>query len=485
MNGRFDLRAGGLWRRLADAQDEALARDGRPAALDLGRTPDGERSIDDRRHRGDGRRARAVATRRRRVAGALLALGAAAGAIAAVLALRTPPAPRPWVLGADAGAGSPAGAPERGLVADARSDLPLRFSDGSAVTFRAGSFGRLHRLPGDGADLVLDQGRLEAHVVHADSTLWLVHAGPFRVRVTGTRFAVVWSSGKLEVALYEGAVLIDGSVLGAGVALRAGQRLTIDAGVVRTEPLTVTTTATAAPVSSVAQDRQDRGDDRREDRGEDRGDDREAPDDRSDVRGPAAAPGRTGVDPAPNRRRVAMAAPGVAGGPAAADRDDGSSWLALARQNAYAEAFGAAMRVGWGGLCRSLDAPTLLTLGDVARYAGARSEARQAFEALVARFPHDALAADAVFSLGRLAFEVDQSAGAAQWFGRYLDRWPDGPLADQAAGRLVECAVRMNDAPAARRAARIYLARVPAGPHARLAREVLGGAPIAPAGAPP
>ena len=117
----------------------------------------------------------------------------------------------------------------------------------------------------------------------------------------------------------------------------------------------------------------------------------------------------------------------------------------------------------------------------MARYAGARARAREAFEALVTRFPRDPLAADAVFSLGRLAFESDQSDLAARWFRRYVDDWPHGPLADQAVGRLVECAIHMHDTEAARGAARAYLARAPGGPHARLARQILrdGAGPTA------
>jgi TolA-binding protein len=124
-------------------------------------------------------------------------------------------------------------------------------------------------------------------------------------------------------------------------------------------------------------------------------------------------------------------------------------------------------------LCHRLDAHRLLTLGDVARYAGSRPRAQQAFESLVARFPRDPLAADAVFSLGRLAFESDQSDRAARWFRRYVADWPQGPLVDQAVGRLVECAIHMHDGEAARDAARAYLLRAPTGPHARLARQVL------------
>ncbi|HEY8923388.1 MAG TPA: FecR domain-containing protein, partial [Polyangia bacterium] len=122
------------------------------------------------------------------------------------------------------------------LVADARADLPLRFSDGSAVTFRAGSAGRLESLTVSGSELVLERGTLTAHVVHASHTAWVVHAGPYRVRVTGTRFAVSWRAERLDLSLFEGSVIVDGSVLGAGVPLTAGRRLTVASGVVRIEP---------------------------------------------------------------------------------------------------------------------------------------------------------------------------------------------------------------------------------------------------------
>jgi hypothetical protein len=327
---------------------------------------------------------------------------------------------------------------EKAFVAEAHSDLPLRFTDGSVVIFRAGSAGRMQRLSNSGAEIVLERGWLEAHVVHADTTLWLVHAGPFRVRVTGTRFAMTWSAVSFELHLYEGAVLVDGSVLGAGVPLRAGQRLKVASGVVLIEPL--------EPVGHAA-----------------------APQ--------AAAPRLTG-----SGTGQAMDE-GFAGDNAATERlgsgqsgrtgQDQSEWLRLAERGKYLDAFAAAKRAGWNALCHRLDARRLLTLGDVARYSGAQVEARQAFQALVTRFPEDRLAADAVFSLGRLAFESNRPGDATRWFRRYVADWPDAPLGDQAAGRLVECAVRAKDRPAAQAAARRYLTRAPTGPHATLAREVL------------
>jgi ferric-dicitrate binding protein FerR (iron transport regulator) len=433
------LRADRLWRQLANAQDTAMQRDPLPAPRVPGRSR----------------------LRKRPVGIALLALGMAAAAVV-LLTHRAPPR-------TSISTSRLPGEVDRLLVADAHSDLPLRFSDGSSLTFRSGASGRMRRLGGDGAEVFLEQGRLEAHVVHTPSTLWLVHAGPYRVRVTGTRFAVVWLAARLDVSLFEGSVVIDGAVLGAGVPLHAGQRLSVDRGLVRTDPLAADEVAGAISAGLV-------------------------------VPAPAALP--AAVVPAATAPAAAAPAPGTAAadptavvahsgavashtldaspvasenepGPARTRAVDDNDWLALAKHGAYAEAFSAAKRAGWSRLCHRLDAHRLLTLGDVARYAGARARAREAFEALVRRFPHDPLAADAVFSLGRLAFESEQSDRAARWFRRYVDDWPHGPLADQAVGRLVECAIHMHDAEAARGAARAYLARAPRGPHAQLARLIL------------
>jgi TolA-binding protein len=147
--------------------------------------------------------------------------------------------------------------------------------------------------------------------------------------------------------------------------------------------------------------------------------------------------------------------------------------VALAERGEYREALEAAQRPGLMAAMRGLDARGLLTLGDVARYAGAARTAERVFLTLVDRFPGEPPAADAVFSLGRLAFERDRPAEAARWFQRYVSDWSAGPLGDQAAGRLVECHLRAGDRPAARAAARAYLARAPRGTHAPLARKVL------------
>jgi len=469
MNG-LEREAGAtrLWQALAQAQDAALEAEELAGAAGSG-------NLHENLHRNLNRM---MSRPRRRLGRLPLALAMAAGTVALVLVVSS--ATRKRTLSVQLGASSPRAEALPSLVADARSDLPLRFSDGSTVTFRAGSSGQLQKLNSAGAELVLARGTLQAHVIHAATTSWILHAGPYRVRVTGTRFGLSWRSERLDLSLYEGSVVVDGAVLGAGVPVRAGQRLTVAAGVVRIEPLGGS--ATVALASPDAQD----------------GVARQAgaappvveplPVPAAEV--PAAAstgeqvnedaPGLAPVPP----HAVRAAAAGVRGaqhGRSLAARSAGyagrdEEWLVLADRGAYPEALQAAKRSGWTSLCRRLDARRLLILADVARYAGAPALAHRAFQGLVKRFPDDRLAADAVFSLGRLAFERGQPGEAARWFRRYVSDWPRGPLAEQAAGRLLESTIRLQDPDATHAAARAYLARAPHGAQAALARGVLADA---------
>ncbi|HET6148586.1 MAG TPA: FecR family protein, partial [Polyangia bacterium] len=115
----------------------------------------------------------------------------------------------------------------------------LRFSDGSAVTLAGASAGRVVALTADGASFAVERGRARFEVVHRARTRWSVAAGPFEVLVTGTAFDVDWTgdagsrSGgararRLVVDLHSGSVTVRGALAGAGVSLRAGQRLLAD-----------------------------------------------------------------------------------------------------------------------------------------------------------------------------------------------------------------------------------------------------------------
>jgi hypothetical protein len=420
-----------LFRQLAAAQDRALAGAARrPLAL----PPPG-----------------APARARRAPRRVLLAACAGAFALALVAGGALWQATRP--LRFEVGASGRAGAPGMALVARADTHLPLRFSDGSSLTFQPGAEGRVLRLSEAGADVVLDRGRLVAAIEHADRTRWQFSAGPFRIRVVGTRFSADWAPATvaLVVALHEGAVVVDGPGLApGGLRVSAGERLEVNGETRRIAlgPIEAFAGAGGPPGGAAIP--------------------------------PAAPPAAAGAAGAPSTGVPSTGVPStgvpsvaVRSAPAAADPPR-AGWMTLAERGEHAAALRAARRAGLPALCASLPPEPLLALGDVARFAGARGEATRLFECLARRFPRHALAGDAVFTLGRLAFEAGQADAAARWFERYGARWPRGAFAEEAAGRLVESHARAGSVGAARAAAAAYLGAHPNGPHAPLARRLAG-----------
>ncbi|HET6145894.1 MAG TPA: FecR family protein [Polyangia bacterium] len=176
-----------------------------------------------------GRRPSAV--RRRRWLVSALAM-VAVGGVAALFLLR---AAAPVTFQVQGGASGPDGrvttAPEQRAT--------LRFSDGSAVTLAGASAGRVAARTADGATFAVERGHAHFDVVHRARTRWSVAVGPFEVLVTGTSFDVDWTGAsgqrsgqegerRLVVDLHVGAVTVRGALAGAGVSLRAGQRLLAD-----------------------------------------------------------------------------------------------------------------------------------------------------------------------------------------------------------------------------------------------------------------
>jgi TolA-binding protein len=314
------------------------------------------------------------------------------------------------------------------VAAQDGTPLPLLFSDGSVLVFKPGAQARVEQLYGDGAELLLVSGHMDANVQHTGQAHWSVAAGPYKIHITGTRFGVDWlpATGKLGIEMLEGSVMVEGPSLGQGLALQGGEALAV--GVASPAVVTRMGTTHAEPPE------------------------------------PAAPPSQA---PEP----AVAAAPAEA--PAAVAPRPHASWSELAANRRYKDALAAAEREGFLRLCRQLDATGLLSLGDAARYASSPTRARQAYEALVRRFSRDQRSQDALFALGRLEFAAGAPATAAKWFERYLATARNPPLGEEAAGRLVEIYDRSGDSEAAVRAARRYLERHPEGLRASLARRVL------------
>src|SRR5207248_423650 len=83
---------------------------------------------------------------------------------------------------------------------------------------------RLVELDARGAHLLLESGRAQLAVVHAPRARWNVSAGPFVVRVIGTRFDVQWDPERdeFDLDLTRGAVELSGCVFGSSYRVRAG-----------------------------------------------------------------------------------------------------------------------------------------------------------------------------------------------------------------------------------------------------------------------
>ena len=309
------------------------------------------------------------------------------------------------------------------------SEQSLRFSDGSSVVAAPSTTARVTKITADGARLTLERGQLDAHVVHREASSWLVVAGPFAVKVTGTRFRVTWEpqTEMFFVRVSEGRVEVTGGGYPAH-DLTAGSELALHAGGMPT--------LEAAPASSPSAEPPFM---------------------------PDSATGNEseGDDDEPHEARPA------------AKRERG--WRELSKDGQYGEAFAAIERLGFSAQCSALGARDLLTLGSTAELARHADRAGEAFVAVRRRFPRRSEAHLAAFFLGRLASNAGQTGQAIGWFQSYLADEPSGPLAREAAGRLIELARRAGNGSEARAAADRYLKAYPNGPHAALARSVLSG----------
>jgi TolA-binding protein len=357
----------------------------------------------------------------------------AAAAAVAVTGLAAGLARRPSALAVTVGTSgtAPLGA---WLGAPDRASLPIDFSDGSRFELTPKSRARVVTLEQKSASVELGEGSLHVHVIPGHSSNWRIDAGPFGVRITGTRFDVSYHAADdaFELSVDEGQVELTGCVFGKGRTLAAGQRVRascrtprLDVSYRDTQALSVT------PPPSVE----------------------------------SAMPVVTSAEPAPPVTNVAPSAPPVPdASPAVA------SWRSLVKSGRSAEAFAAAQREGFDGVCQKADAASLALLAEAARHAGAPRQSEQALVSLRRRFPGSAEAALATFGLGRLQFdEFGAYAAAARSFRAYLKERPGGPMTREALGRLMEASQREGDVAGAKAAAERYLRDYPSGPHGKLA----------------
>lgn len=368
------------------------------------------------------------------------------------------------------------------LLAQENRDTNLEFSDGSTAVLEAGSALRLLNLDAEGAGLVLVDGGVRLEVVHREATRWWVGAGPYTVRVTGTRFDVRWDARaeRLQVDLLEGQVLVDTPWLGEPVQLAASQRLVAQVGVADVqigaigvvEPVAVFASASAvtravfagaaggrpgAPVHAQSETIN-------------------TPD--PDPESTVAAGGRPGSpshahtetnnapDPDPETMSPTVLPTDPVG--AAGGRPD---WPTLVAAGEFEAVITAAEEQGLGEVLVNRAPDDLIALSEAARYTKRAALARKALITLRARFGSSGKVADVTFFLGRLEEQEGDLILAVDWYGKYSDETPGGRFAEQALGRKMVALVKLGQGEQAKEAARSYLDTYAGGTYEGIAKE--------------
>jgi ferric-dicitrate binding protein FerR (iron transport regulator) len=407
----------------------------------------------------------------RRAAPKTLALAgtAVAGALAAAIALWVVPSkPKPTVLAVTIGEDATPGTTGTWVEAPSESAVAMRFSDGTRVDVAPSSRARIAELLPNGAHLMLENGLAQVHVQHRPNAAWRVSAGPFAVKVTGTKFDVRWKPEQdaFELDLHEGHVEISGCVFGQNYELNAGQRAVASCrqGRLNVGAQSEVHSEATAPDDAAVTDAS------------------LIPVDEAELPPPAAggAPQAAEAHPAIAAKIVTAAESKASEGrnrsfstrraARAKAKEIAARWRNLAEAGRYADALEAVRAVGFLTACKGADASELLLLSDLARYGRDYDAAAQALHLLRQRFGGSRPAAQAAFALGKLQFDQDGSySEAAWWFRTYLREQPGGALAREASGRLLEATSRSGDAATARDLAAQYLRDYPNGPHAALA----------------
>jgi hypothetical protein len=374
------------------------------------------------------------------------------------------------------------------IVAPKSCPKLIDFSDGSAIVLQPTATLRVDRVDSRGAELRIRKGSAVIRVKPRPQRKkrWVVRAGPYRVRVVGTKFRVSWDPARkhFDLDLERGKVVVDGPHVRQHTMI-AGQHLSVSVDQPpkiaskpqlskpkdqrHVDPPTLATSSTAdarspATIASkpVAQQRKP-----------------VAPTTSSDATQPTSRklqPRKSQTITVSKKASANNQPPAKAGAkqPTAAMLDQPMP----SPDASPASAAGAAgdkqrLQPAWKkAASQARNGKELFTLAGKLRREGKLEASKDVYLMLRSRFAGSRAAARAAFEIGRIAIHLKKPRNAILWFERYLSERPKGTLALVAQGRRIEALVKAGQIRRARKLAAQYLAKHPRGPHAGLARKL-------------
>jgi hypothetical protein len=325
------------------------------------------------------------------------------------------------------------------LAESGNAGIKLFFDEGSQFVLLPGTRGRLRSVDAKGAHLAIEHGSASLRITHRREHRWSIEAGPFLVTVKGTDFTVSWdpTSESFELKLRRGRVTVSGPVVGDGLALLPGQKVTVSLPKAETV---------------ITEERFD------------------APADGS-VRNPVPA--------ASVSQALLPSEPGLTRGPPALPSTSATvaterRWREALSNGEWDRILADAERDGIDATLQTASSDDLFALADAARYRRRADLARTTLLAQRRRFPSSPRSLDAIFLLGRVEeLRASGRTPAIQWYDEYLARAPAGAYAAEALGRKMILTKEVGGTASARAIAEEYLRRFPQGSYAGAARALL------------
>jgi hypothetical protein len=327
----------------------------------------------------------------------------------------------------------------------------VKFSDGSNIEARPGSRLRIDETHADGARVLVERGTASARVRHRDRSRWVFAAGPFNVRVIGTRFDLDWDpqAQVVSLTLHEGAVEVESPVGQSRCTVHAGQRFkaSLQAGTMTLESIDAKPAADSGVSAAAAA--------------------KAAPTEAAGVSNARRSDGNDAKDAKDAKRVVTHAMR--------------ARWGKLVRRGEFEAVVEQALAGDLDATLKSCTAGEARALADAARYTDRPELAERVLLTIRARFPGTRHGDAAGFLLGRTSETRGKAGDADRWYTRYLGEAPEGEYAADALAGRMRALLAMSGAAAARPIAREYLRRFPDGVHLRMARRLAGSEADTPA----